>query len=369
MNKKIAVLPGDGIGPEVIEQALKVLDAIAERYGHYFEYCHGDVGHAAIEKTGDPLPPSTLHTCMNSDAILFGAIGHPKYNQEPEPAVRPEHGLLRLRKSLGLYANIRPVIAFPKLHNLSPLKPEKVKGVDLVIFRELTGGIYFGESHRDATSAYDTMAYEDYEIERIAKLAFESAMKRRKVVTVVDKANVLQSSKLWRRVVRKVAKDFPEVELDFMFVDNAAMQMIQDPRHFDVILTSNLFGDIISDEASVLTGSMGLLPSASKGVETSLFEPIHGSYPQAAGEDIANPIATILSASLMLEDFGLIEEAKVVLATVRHLLEKGIGTKELNIDNKFTCSQIGDMVAYLIAEKESINITDFKLKEKNSTII
>lgn len=369
MNKRIAVLPGDGIGPEVIEQALKALDAIAERFGHYFEYCYADVGHAAIEKHGDPLPQSTLHTCMNADAILFGAIGHPKYNREPEPEIRPEHGLLRLRKSLGLYANIRPVIAFPNLQDLSPLKPEKVKGVDLVIYRELIGGIYFGESHRNETSAFDTCVYEDYEIERIAKLAFESAMKRRKRVTLIDKANVLETSRLWRKITRKVAQNFPEVELDFMFVDNAAMQMIQDPRHFDVILTSNLFGDIISDEASVLTGSMGLLPSASKGLETSLFEPIHGSYPQAAGEDIANPMAAILSAALMLDDFGLHEEANVVLSTVRHLLEKGIGTPELNLDNKFSCSQVGDMVAYLIAEKESINITDFKLKEKNSTII
>lgn len=369
MNKRIAVLPGDGIGPEVIDQALKALDAIAERFNHYFEYCHADVGHVAIEKHGDPLPAATLHTCTNADAVLFGAIGHPSYDIDPDPAVRPEHGLLRLRKSLGLYTNIRPVIAFPNLQNLSPLKPEKVKGVDLVIYRELTGGIYFGERQRTETSAFDTCAYDDLEIERIARLAFQSALKRRQHVTLIDKANVMETSQLWRKVVRRVAKDFPEVSLDFMLVDHAAVQMIQAPQKFDVILTSNLFGAIISDEASVITGSMGLLPSASKGNGNALFGPIHGSYPQAAGEDIANPMAAILSAALMLDDFGLTEEARVILATVRHLLEKGIGTQDLNLDNKFSCSQIGDIVAYLIAEKESINITDFKLKEKNSTII
>jgi len=369
MNKKIAVLAGDGIGPEVTEQAIKVLDAIAERFQHTFEYFPADVGAIAIDKHGDPLPEETLQICMQSDAILFGAIGHPKYDNDPNAKIRPEQGLLRLRKSLGLFANIRPVTTYDTLLDLSPLKREKIEGVDLVIFRELTSGIYFGEKGRTDTGAFDVCSYEAFEIERITRLAFENAKIRRKKVTLVDKANVLETSRLWREQVKKIAVDYPEVELDFMFVDNAAMQIIQWPKQFDVILTSNMFGDILSDEASVLTGSMGLLPSASIGLETSMFEPIHGSYPQAAGEDIANPMAAILSAAMLLESFQLIEEAAVTRNTIKHLLERGIGTQELDLENKFSCSQIGDMIAYLISEKESINLSDFKLNEKNSTII
>lgn len=369
MKKKIAVLPGDGIGPEVTEQAIKVLDAIADRFNYYFEYCYSDVGAIAIDRHGDPLPKHTLDTCMNADAIFFGAIGHPKYDNNPNAKVRPEQGLLALRKSLGLFANVRPVTTYPSLLHLSPLKEEIISGVDLVIYRELTGGIYFGDKKRTETGAYDVCAYETYEIERIARLAFEGAMNRRKKVTLVDKANVLETSRLWRERVRVISEEYPEVELDFMFVDNAAMQIIQYPKQFDVILTSNMFGDIISDEASVLTGSMGLLPSASLGNKTSLFEPIHGSYPQAAGEDIANPMATILSAAMLLDSFDMIEEADLIRNTVRHLLEKGIGSKELNMENAYSCSHIGDLVAYLIAENETINLSNFKIKEKNSTII
>ena len=279
MQKKIAVLPGDGIGPEVTEQALKALKAVETRFGHTFTYSWADVGAIAIDRHGDPLPEATLQLCLDSDAILFGAIGHPKYDNDPSAPVRPEQGLLRLRKSLGLFANIRPVTLYPTLAHLSPLRPEKVAGVDMVIFRELTGGIYFGEKGRTADRAWDHCVYTVEEIERIARLAFESAQKRRGRLTLVDKANVLETSRLWRATVQKMAPDYPTVTLDWMYVDNAAMQLIQYPAHFDVLLTENMFGDILSDEASVLVGSMGLLPSASVGARTALFEPIHGSYP------------------------------------------------------------------------------------------
>lgn len=369
MEKKIAVLPGDGIGPEVIYQAIKVLDAIAERFNHRFKYRFADVGAIAIDKTGNPLPPETLQTCMESDAVLFGAIGHPKYDNDPTAKVRPEQGLLALRKNLGLYANVRPVTTYPTLLDLSPLKPEKVREVDFVIYRELTGGIYFGEKGRKGNEAFDMCIYNEGEIQRIAHLAFEQSLRRKRKVTLVDKANVLETSRLWRETVTKLAKEYPDVTLDFMFVDNAAMQLIQYPKQFDVILTENMFGDILSDEASVITGSMGLLPSASIGEKTSLFEPIHGSYPQAAGEDIANPMATILSAAMMLESFSLKAEAHVVRKMVRHVLERGIGTAELNLENVFSCSQIGDLIAHLIDEAEFITMGDDQIKVRISTII
>jgi len=369
MKKKIAVLPGDGIGPEVIEQAIKVLDAVADRFGHHFDYCFGDVGAIAIDKTGDPLPADTIDACLNTDAVLFGAIGHPKYDNDPSAKVRPEQGLLRLRKELGLYANIRPVTTYDKLLHLSPLKEDKVKGVDLVIYRELTSGIYFGEKGRDEDSAYDVCFYRTEEIDRIAHAAFQAARQRRNKVTLVDKANVLETSRFWRSRVQELAGEYPDVELNFMFVDNAAMQLIQYPKQFDVILTSNMFGDILSDEASVLTGSMGLLPSASIGLKTSVFEPIHGSFPQAAGEDIANPMATMLSAAMMLDEFELFGEARVIRTTIKHILEKGIGTPELDARVSLHCSQVGDMVAHLIAEDISLHIEEEKLVEKISTII
>lgn len=369
MKKKIAVLPGDGIGPEVIEQAIKVLDAIGDRFNHQFEYCFADVGGVAIDKTGNPLPDETLETCLNTDAVLFGAIGHPKFDNDPSLKVRPEQGLLRMRKELGLFANIRPVTTYKKLLHLSPLKEDKVAGVDLVIYRELTSGIYFGERGTSENSAFDTCFYTVEEIERIAHAAFQAAMKRRKILTLVDKANVLDTSRLWRSRVQKMAAEYPEVTLNFMYVDNAAMQLIQYPKQFDVVLTSNMFGDILSDEASVLTGSMGLLPSASIGLKTSVFEPIHGSFPQAAGEDVANPMATILSAAMMLDEFGLQKEARIIRTTIKHVLEKGIGTPELNARITLSCSQVGDMLAHLIAEDISLDIGEDRLAEKISTII
>lgn len=352
MTKKfIAVLPGDGIGPEVIEQAIKTLDSVAERFGHYFQYCFADMGACAIDKTGLPLPPETLEACINADAVLFGAIGDPKYDNDPAAKVRPEQGLLQLRKSLGLFANIRPVTAYPTLIDLSPIKPDRVQDVDLIIYRELTGGIYFGKKGRTADGAFDHCTYQNFEIDRIAHLAFQQALNRRKKVTLVDKANVLETSRLWRERVTAIGREYPEVELDFMFVDNAAMQLIQWPAKFDVILTENMFGDILSDEASVLTGSMGLLPSASIGAKTSLFEPIHGSYPQAAGKDIANPMATILSAAMMLESWNLIQEAQLIRDVVRHTLESGTGTPELGLKNTLGTAAIGDLIAHLVYDE------------------
>lgn len=345
MEKNIAVLSGDGIGPEVIAQALKVLSAIEVKFNHTFITRFAYVGAVAIDLTGDPLPQETLDICMESDAVLFGAIGHPKYDNDPSAPVRPEQGLLKLRKSLGLFANIRPVTTYHTLLSLSPLKEEKIKGVDFVIYRELTGGIYFGEKGRKGDMAYDHCVYSREEIARITILAFEAARLRRKKVTLVDKANVLETSRLWRDEVKRIAVQYPDVELDFLFVDNAAMQIIQNPSQFDVMLTENMFGDILSDEASVITGSMGLLPSASVGSKTSLYEPIHGSYPQATGLDIANPMATILSAAMMLDSFGLPKEADLIRESVTHLLESGYGTAELQLVNNCKCSEIGDMIA------------------------
>ena len=352
MKKRIAVLSGDGIGPEVNEQAIKVLNAVCKRFGHEFEYRYADVGAIAIDKTGDPLPPDTLEACEQSDAILFGAIGHPKFDNDPSAPVRPEQGLLKLRKSMGLFANIRPVTTYDNLLHLSPLRPEKVKGVDLVIYRELTGGIYFGAKGRseDRQSAYDHCEYSAGEIERIARLAFEAARNRRGKLMLVDKANVLETSRLWREKVVALGKaEFPDVQVDCMFVDNAAMQLIQWPSQFDVMLTENMFGDILSDEASVLAGSMGLLPSASIGAKTAMFEPIHGSYPQAAGKDIANPMAAVLSAAMMLDHFGLYEEANVVRDAVKALLESGCGTPDIQPQVTYGCVQTGDVLADWVA--------------------
>lgn len=368
MKKKIAVLSGDGIGPEVVRQGLKVLDAIAEKYEHEFRYTHADIGAIAIKKMGDPLPEETVEACLNADAVLLGAIGAPKFDNNPDLKVRPEQGLLRLRRRLGLYCNIRPVKTYPKLLHLSPLKKEHINGVDMVIYRELTGGIYFGEKGKseDDKNAFDTCAYSVSEIERIAKSAFEAATHRRKKVTLIDKANVLETSRLWRKVVTDFAKQYPTVELDFMYVDNAAMQLIIHPKQFDVILTSNMFGDIISDEASVLVGSLGMLPSSSQGIKTSLFEPIHGSFPQAAGKDIANPIATIHSVVLMLKSFGLFEEAMAVDQAVSSCLEKGIGTPDLKPSITYTCSQMGDVISSIIT---GANVYYDRVSEGISTII
>jgi 3-isopropylmalate dehydrogenase len=354
MKLKIALLSGDGIGPEVTKQAVKVLKAIQEVYSHSFEYEEALVGAIAIDKTGNPLPDQTLAVCKNADAVLFGSIGDPKYDNNPDAKVRPEQGLLKLRKELGLYANIRPVKAYNTLLDNSPLKRNIIEGTDMLIYRELTGGIYFGEKKlsKDGTLASDLCEYSQYEIERIAHLAFKAALSRRKKITLVDKANVLETSRLWRRVVTSMAKDYPEVALDFLFVDNAAMQMILNPSQFDVILTENMFGDIISDEGSVIGGSIGLLASASVGDQNALFEPIHGSYPQAKGKDIANPIAAILSAAMLLDHFGLIKEGDAIRKAVEKTLESNIVTPDLNVVRNYGTDYVGDSIANSIINQD-----------------
>lgn len=349
MDFKIAVLPGDGIGPEIIDQAKKVIDAVGVRFNHKFSFKHGLVGAIAIDKTGNPLPEETLDLCKSSDAVLFGAIGDPKYDNDPSAKIRPEQGLLAMRKELGLYANVRPVSTLPSLIDKSPLKREIVQGVDIMMIRELTGGIYFGKPQgrsEDGNTAYDSCVYSRYEIERVVRLACDYAMKRSKKITVVDKANVLATSRLWRETAVIAGKDYKELTMDFMFVDNAAMQLIQNPRKFDVIVTENMFGDILSDEASVLTGSLGLLPSASIGLSTSVFEPIHGSYPQAAGKNIANPLGTILSAGMMLDlAFNLKKEAEVIKTAVAKSIESEYVTEDLDRTHPKSTSDVGDWIA------------------------
>lgn len=355
MDYNIAVLPGDGIGPEIIEQAKKVVNAIGKKFNHTFKFNHGFVGAVAIDKTGNPLPAETLDLCKSSDAVLFGAIGDPKYDNNPSAKVRPEQGLLAMRKELGLYANVRPVSTFPSLIDKSPLKKEIVQGVDIMMIRELTGGIYFGKPQgrsEDGNTAYDSCVYSRYEIERVVRLACEYAMKRSKKVTVVDKANVLATSRLWRETSVNIGKEYKEITMDFMFVDNAAMQLIQWPAKFDVIVTENMFGDILSDEASVLTGSLGLLPSASIGLSTSVFEPIHGSYPQAAGKNIANPLGTILSAAMMFDlAFNLKKESELITTAVEKSIEADYVTVDLNKTNPKSTSQIGDWIADYISKR------------------
>ncbi len=355
MKFKIAKLPGDGIGPEVVEQAVKVLNAIAEKFGHEFEYTFGLVGAHAIDEVGDPFPEDTFQTCLQADAVLFGAIGHPKFDNDPKAKVRPEQGLLAMRKKLGLFANIRPVTTFQSLIHKSPLRRDLVEGADFVVVRELTGGIYFGQPRgrtEDGQTAFDSCVYSKYEVERIAKLAFEYAGKRRKKLTNVDKANVLASSRLWRETVQGMAPNYPDIELDYMFVDNAAMQIIQWPKSFDVIVTGNMFGDILSDEASVITGSLGLLPSASIGEHTGVYEPVHGSYPQATGKDIANPLATVLSAAMLLElSLDLVEEAKVVRAAVDASLAAGFATEDISKEAPKKTSEVGDWLANNILKR------------------
>ena len=371
MKKTIAVILGDGIGPEVTRQSIKVLNAVAARYGHDFHYTYGLMGADAIDKTGNPLPDETLEICHESDAILFGAIGHPKYDNDPTATVRPEQGLLRLRKELQLFANIRPVTTFPALNHLSPLKSQQLEGVDFVIYRELTGGIYFGkkEVNADYTEASDLCSYNKSEIERIARLAFRSAQQRRKKLTLVDKANVLETSRLWRKVVREMAGDYPDVAVDYLFVDNAAMQIIVNPKQFDVVLTENMFGDIISDEASVISGSLGMLPSASVGTETALFEPIHGSYPQAAGKDIANPLGSILSSAMLLDYFDMGAEAADVRAAVEWTLGNRFVTKDIDPVNYYFTSTIGDLVSECISNRTTTSINEKNIELRKSTLI
>lgn len=373
MKKNIAVIPGDGIGPEVTQQSIKILEAIAEKYAHQFNYTYCLMGADAIDKTGNPLPDETIEVCLNSDAILFGAIGHPKYDNDPSAKIRPEQGLLKIRKTLQLFANIRPVNTYSCLQHLSPLKPQQLKDVDFIIFRELTGGIYFGkkELSEDETKASDECIYTKAEIERVAHLALQFAQKpeRRKKLTLVDKANVLETSRLWRKVVKEIAKQYSNVEVDYMFVDNAAMQLILNPKQFDIILTENMFGDILSDEASVLSGSLGLLPSASIGNSSALFEPIHGSYPQAAGKDIANPVGSILSAAMMLEYFGLMEEAKEVQNAVEWTLEHGFFTRDIDPVNSYFTSTIGDLMVDFINERIPGTVNKKNIEIRKSTII
>lgn len=348
--RNITILKGDGIGPEIVREAIKVMRAVAQRSGIEFNFDYQLMGACAIDETGDPLPQATIDSCKAADAILLGAIGDPKYDNDPSAKVRPEQGLLKIRKELGLFANVRPLRIFDQLKHLSVLKPSQLDGVDLVIFRELTGGIYFGEKTRTSDSASDLCIYHRYEIERIARLAFEAATRRRGKLCLIDKANVLESSRLWREVVQGMANEYPSVSLDYLFIDNAAMQMILNPAQFDVIVTSNMFGDIISDEASVLGGSIGLLPSSSAGETARLYEPVHGSYPQATGKNIANPIATILSVEMMFRDFDQIEEADLIQAAVEYVIEQGILTSDLNKNNPASCSEVGSAIANFILE-------------------
>lgn len=325
-----------------------MLKAIEQVYGHEFYYENGLIGAAAIDADGVPLPGNTLQTCMSCDAILFGAIGDPKYDNDPNATVRPEQGLLALRSALGLFANIRPVKSYPQLMGASPLKESLLQGVDFVVVRELIGGIYFGKPRgrsEDGNTAYDTCVYSRHEIERITHIAFKMAANRRKKVTMLDKANVLATSRLWRETVKEVAKAYPGVELECNYIDSAAMQVIQQPSRFDVILTENLFGDIISDEASVIAGSLGILPSASLGEKTALFEPIHGSYPQAKGKNIANPMATILSAAMMLDQaFDMKAEAQSIERAVLAALDNGIVTPDIN-NGKYSTTDVGSYIA------------------------
>ena len=332
MKKKITILPGDGIGKEVTACGKKVLEQIADCYGHEFVFDYATIGHEAIEATGNPLPDETLKKLKNCDAILFGAVGHPKYDNDPSAKVRPEQGLLRMRKELGLYANLRPIKLFDELLAASSIKPEILKGADILFFRELTGDVYFGERGRrdENKTAYDTMIYSRYEVERIAHKAFKAAQTRSKKVTSVDKANVLESSRLWREVVQEVAKQYSNVTVEHMFVDAAAMKLIQNPRSFDVVVTGNLFGDILTDEASQIAGSMGMLASASVGDTVGLYEPIHGSAHDITGKGIANPLASILSAALLLDiSFGLKEESDAIIKAVAQTLKEGYRTRDI----------------------------------------
>ncbi|MGG9971934.1 3-isopropylmalate dehydrogenase [Ferruginibacter sp. SUN002] len=371
MKKNIAVILGDGIGPEVTQQSIRVLDAIAEKFGHEFVYNNCLMGAVAIEATGNPLPDATIEVCLNSDAILFGAIGDPKYDNDPTAKVRPEQGLFKLRKILQLYANIRPITAYPSLNHLSPLKEKRIEDVDFVVYRELTGGIYFGEkkTSEDHTWATEECTYTAADIERISHLAFKDAQKRRKKLTLIDKSNALETSKLWRKVVKDIALQYSDVKVDFMYVDNAAMQLIINPKQFDVILTENLFGDILSQEACVVSGSVGLLPSMAIGNSTALFEPIHGSYPQAAGKDIANPIGSILSAAMMLEYFGLKEEAALVRSGVEWTIKNLFVTKDVDPINFYFTSTVGELICEYIHGRVSGDVNLENVELRKSTII
>ena len=349
MKFNIAVLAGDGIGPEVMEQAQKVSEAVAKKFGHEITWKPALTGAAAIDAVGEPYPDSTHQVCLASDAVLFGAIGLPRFDNDPSAKVRPENGLLQMRKQLGLFANLRPTFTFPSLLDKSPLKQERIEGTDLVFLRELTGGIYFGEKGRrdGGETAFDNCVYTRVEVQRLAKKGFELAMTRSKRLCCVDKANVMETSRLWRETVQAMEKDYPEVEVSYELVDAVAMRLVQWPNSYDVLITENLFGDILTDEASVISGSMGLMPSASMGSDIALFEPIHGSYPQATGLDIANPMAMVLSAAMMFEiAFNLPEEGKVIRDAVNKALAEGIVTEDLADGGKaYGTKEVGDYLA------------------------
>ena len=352
MKLKIAVLPGDGIGPEIMKQGVAVLNAIAAKCGHEFQYEEALVGACAIEACGDAYPAATHEVCMRSDAVLFAAVGDLKYDNDPTLKMRPETGLLAMRKQLGLFANVRPVATFDCLLHKSPLKEELLRGADFVVIRELTGGMYFGEKYQDNDKAYDTNVYTRPEVERILKVAFEMAMTRRKHLTVVDKANVLASSRLWRQIAKEMESQYPEVTTDYMFIDNASMRVLTEPRFFDVIVTENTFGDILTDETSCITGSMGLQPSSSLGEHTPLFEPVHGSWPQAAGQNLANPLAQILSAAMLLEHFGLDKEGALIRQAVTASLDANVRTPEIQVEGgtQYGTKEVGQWIVDYIVQ-------------------
>ena len=346
MKLNIAVLAGDGIGPEISVQGVAVLTAVCKKFGHEVSCKEALVGAAAIDAVGDPFPEETYRICREADAVLFSSVGDPRFDNDPAAKVRPEQGLLAMRKKLGLFANIRPVQTFSCLVHKSPLKDELVKGADFICIRELTGGMYFGEKHEGDDMAYDTNKYTRPEVERILKVAYEYARRRRRHLTVVDKANVLASSRLWRKVAQEMAPNYPDVTTDYMYVDNAAMRMIQQPKFFDVMVTENTFGDILTDEGSCITGSMGLLPSASTGESTPVFEPIHGSWPQAKGLNIANPLAQILSVAMLFEYFGLQAEGELVRRAVDASLDAHVRTPEIQVEGgaKYGTREVGQWI-------------------------
>lgn len=352
MKLNIAVLAGDGIGPEISAQGVAVMQAVCQKFGHEATFTPALVGAAAIDAVGDPFPEDTYEICKKADAVLFSSVGDPKFDNNPNAKVRPEQGLLAMRKKLGLFANIRPVQTFDCLIHKSPLKDELVRGADFVCIRELTGGMYFGEKKEGDDYAYDTNAYSREEVERILKVAYAYAQRRRKHLTVVDKANVLASSRLWRKVAQEMAPKYPDVTTDFMYVDNASMRMIQEPTFFDVMVTENTFGDILTDEGSCITGSMGLLPSASTGESTPVFEPIHGSWPQAKGLNIANPLAQILSVAMLFEYFNLVEEGALVREAVDASLDANVRTPEIQVadGSKYGTKEVGAWIVDWISK-------------------
>lgn len=373
MKLHIAVLPGDGIGPEVTAQAVKALKAIAMEFGHIFTFEYALIGSSAISKTGSALPHETLEICKKADAILFGAIGDPRYKFDLESKVRPEQGLLNLRKELDLYANIRPVIAYEDLLEKSTLKKKVIKDTDILIYRETTSGIYFGEKtvNEGEQSAVDVCKYYRFEIERITHMAFKAAQSRKKrKLTLVDKANVLESSRLWRKIVLEIAPEYPSVTTDFLYIDNAAKQLVVNPRDFDVILTENMFGDILSEEASVIVGSIGLLASASLGPKYAMFEPIHGAYSKATDKGIANPIASILSAAMLLDHFGLLDEAALVRQAIEKSIQLHITTPDLNTKyDNISTSKVGGFIEDFINHPDETNLNFTNIHLGQSTII